>query len=250
MNIEELQDYLHQFLEVDRFKDYCPNGLQVEGKPEIECIVSGVTASQALIEQAIEKRADALLVHHGYFWKNEDARIIGIKAQRLKLLLQHQINLLVYHLPLDAHPVVGNNAQLGKLLELKGAVLDPELAQGIVWHAHLDYPMPASEWAAQLADKLGRAPMHIPAGNQEIQHIAWCTGGAQGYISDMAKYAVDAYLSGEISESTVHAARETGVHYFAAGHHATERFGAKALGEHLQDKFGLEHYFIDIPNPA
>jgi len=251
MKIEELIQYLDDFLEVRRFRDYAPNGLQVEGRDNIERIVTGVSASAALIQQAIERDADAILVHHGYFWKNESARITGIKAARLKALLQHDINLLAYHLPLDGHPVVGNNAQLAQLLELKGAVLDGDnLAQGLVWHAHLDKPMAIEQFRHRVAQKLGREPQHIAAGAAEIQHVAWCSGAAQNYIADLAGYHVDLYMSGEISEQTVHVAQESGIHYFAAGHHATERYGVKALGEHLFDKFELEHEFVDIEIPV
>jgi len=250
MKTNELCEYLETFLDVRRFRDYAPNGLQVQGRDQIEHIVSGVSATAALIDQAIEHDADAILVHHGYFWKNEDPRVIGLKAKRLRALLAHDINLLAYHLPLDAHPVVGNNAQLGKLLDLKGAVLDDELAQGLVWHAHLDQPDTATNFYQFVTERLGRRPLHIPGHTREIRHIAWCTGAAQGYIDDMAAYHVDLYISGEISEQTVNVAKESGVHFIAAGHHATERYGVKALGEHLADKFELRHEFIDIDNPA
>ena len=251
MKIKELCQYLDEFLDVRRYRDYAPNGLQVEGRENVERIVTGVTACAALIDQAIELDADAILVHHGYFWKNEDARVVGLKARRLKALLKHDINLLAYHLPLDGHPVVGNNAQLGQLLELKGAALDAEvLAQGLVWHAYLDRPLAVEQFHRHVAEKLGRVPLHIAGGPREIQHVAWCSGAAQHYINELAPYNVDLYFSGEISESTVHVAQEAGLHYFAAGHHATERYGVKALGDHLFDRFEIQPQFVDIDNPV
>jgi len=251
MNIKELCLYLDEFLQVQRYRDYAPNGLQVQGRETVERIVSGVSASAQLIEKAIAVNADTLLVHHGYFWKNENPRIVGIKAARLKALLGHDINLLAYHLPLDGHPVVGNNAQLGLLLDLNGIPLDKDnLAQGLVWHTHLDHAVPVTQFRQLVADRLGREPLHIAGGGDEIRHVAWCSGAAQHHIQDVAGHHVDLYISGEISEPTVHAAREYGMHYFAAGHHATERYGVKALGQHLADKFEIYHQFIDIDNPV
>jgi len=251
MKIKELCQYLDEFLQTARYRDYAPNGLQVQGREDVERIVTGVTASAELIRKAIELNADAVLVHHGYFWNNEDSRVVGMKAVRLKALLANDINLLAYHLPLDGHAVVGNNAQLGRLLELKAAALDPDnLAQGLVWHAHLDRPQPVLQFCRAVAENLGREPLLIAGGPAEIQHVAWCTGAAQNYLQAVSAYQVDLYLSGEISESTVHVARECGLHYVAAGHHATERYGVKALGEHLADKFEIQHDFIDLDNPV
>jgi dinuclear metal center YbgI/SA1388 family protein len=250
INLDELVAYLDDLLEADRFADYCPNGLQVEGRPVVRKLVSGVTACRALLEAASERHADAVLVHHGYFWRGEDARIVGMKRHRIQTLIQADISLLAYHLPLDAHPVFGNNAQLGERL---GFVTEGQFGQGepaIGLYGHLNEAMPASALSQHIEQVLQRAPLHIDGGNRVIHNIAWCTGAAQGYIEQAVSLGVDAYLSGEISEQTVHIAREQGIHYFAAGHHATERYGVQALGEHLAAHFGLEHEFVDIQNPV
>ncbi len=247
VNRDALAGYLESLLQVNRFKDYCPNGLQVEGKMQIHRLVTGVTASLALIEAALAAQADALLVHHGYFWKHESLVITGIKKRRLAALLNADLNLFAYHLPLDAHPDYGNNAQLGRLwgvqqitpLECEPLVLQGEFAQ----------PLSGAAVVQLLADSLQRTPLHIPAAGQ-IRRLAWCSGGAQDYIEAAARAGADAYISGEISEPTQHLAQEYGIHYFAAGHHATERFGAKALGEHLATHFDIDHQFIDLLNPA
>jgi len=249
-NLDELVAYLDDLLEVDRFSDYCPNGLQVEGRPVVRKLVSGVTACQALLDAARERQADAILVHHGYFWRGEDACIVGLKQQRINTLLQAEMSLLAYHLPLDAHPVYGNNAQLAECLGLvtEGQFGQTEPAIGL--YGHLPEAMSASALSAHLERVLQRTPLHIAGGTSVIHNIAWCTGAAQGYIEQAVSLGVDAYLSGEISEQTVHIAREAGIHYFAAGHHATERYGVQALGEHLAAHFGLEHEFVDIQNPV
>ncbi|GHB03239.1 Nif3-like dinuclear metal center hexameric protein [Shewanella indica] len=250
MQREELKQYLHEFLQLDQFRDYAPNGLQVEGKAEIRKIVTGVTACQALIDRAVEAGADALLVHHGFFWKNEPEVLTGMKQRRIKTLLLNDINLFGYHLPLDAHPMLGNNAELGRVL----GVIEPEavetVAQGLLWQGVLDSPMTAKDLSAMLEQCLGQVPLHLDGGDRSIQKLAWCTGGAQDYIDTAAALGVDAFISGEVSERTFHSAVEQGIHYFSAGHHATERFGIKALGEHLAHEFELEHEFIDIPNPV
>ncbi|UZD56789.1 Nif3-like dinuclear metal center hexameric protein [Shewanella algae] len=250
MKREELRQYLGEFLQLDKFRDYAPNGLQVEGKDEIRKIVTGVTACQALIDRAVEAGADALLVHHGFFWKNEPEVLTGMKQRRIKSLLLNDINLFGYHLPLDAHPMLGNNAELGRVL----GVIEPEavetVAQGLLWQGVLDSPMTAKDLSALLEQRLGQAPLHLDGGERNIQKLAWCTGGAQDYIDAAAALGVDAFISGEASERTFHSAVEQGIHYFGAGHHATERFGIKALGEHLAREFELEHEFIDIPNPV
>jgi len=250
MQREELRQYLHEFLQLDKFRDYAPNGLQVEGKAEIRKIVTGVTACQALIDRAVEAGADALLVHHGFFWKNEPEVLTGMKQRRIKTLLLNDINLFGYHLPLDAHPMLGNNAELGRVL----GVIEPEavetVAQGLLWQGVLDSPMTAKDLSAMLEQCLGQVPLHLDGGDRSIQKLAWCTGGAQDYIDTAAALGVDAFISGEVSERTFHSAVEQGIHYFSAGHHATERFGIKALGEHLAHEFELEHEFIDIPNPV
>lgn len=243
--------YLSELLEVHQFKDYAPNGLQVEGRDTIARLVTGVTASRALIEAAVAFGADAVLVHHGYFWKGEDPVVAGMKRQRLKLLLDHEINLLAYHLPLDAHPELGNNAQLARRLGI-GVTgrLEDQGSQTLVFHGRLDPPVTAQALSGRIAAALGRAPLHIAGGDGPIATLGWCTGAAQGLIGIAAAAGLDAYLSGEISEPTVHVARELGIHYFAAGHHATERGGAAALGEHLAARFDLVHRFVDIESPA
>ena len=248
----DLVNTLAELLNVQDFDDYCPNGLQVEGRAEISKIIGGVTASQALVDAAVARGADALLVHHGYFWKGEDPCVVGMKQRRLKSLLDAGINLLAYHLPLDAHPELGNNAQLAKLLGLKtkgrfgrGAGPDIGLFGEVVESCT------AETFGQHLAEKLGRTPMHISSERGgEIRTIAWCTGAAQGYLEQAAALGVDAFLSGEISEQTVHEARELGIHYFSAGHHATERGGVKALGAHLAEQFKVDFEFVDIENPV
>lgn len=243
-----LVESIDSLLDVARFKDYAPNGLQVEGKSDVQRIVSGVTASKALIDAAIEAKADAILVHHGWFWRGEDQRIVGMKRHRVKALLDHDISLLGYHLPLDAHPELGNNAQLAKQLGfISEGVMN---AEGVGNYGHLEKPMTASELSAYMQQQLNRTPTVVTAGDHPIKTIAWCTGGAQSYIQQAIALGVDAYVSGEISEQTTHEARENGIHYFAAGHHATERYGAPALGEYLAQQFDMNHQFIDIDNPA
>lgn len=235
-------------LDSSRFKDYAPNGLQLEGSSEVHKIVSGVTASQALIDAAIEANADVLLVHHGWFWRGEDQRITGMKKRRIKALLDNDISLLGYHLPLDAHPELGNNAQLAKRL---GFIRDGAMnAEGVGDYGHLEQALTVSELSQLMQQNLQRVPTVVVAGDHPIKTIAWCTGGAQSYIGQAIARGVDAFVSGEISEQTTHEARENGIHYFAAGHHATERYGAPALGAYLADQFGIGHQFIDIDNPA
>jgi len=242
----ELSDYLHDFLKVADFQDYAPNGLQVEGRTEIRTIVTGVTACQALIDKAIELKADAVLVHHGYFWKSEPVEIIGFKQKRIKSLLTHDINLFGYHLPLDAHPLLGNNAMLAKLWGLQD--ITPQA--GLVRLGNLPEPISITDFRNQVSESLGREVLHLPGGPDKINTVAWCSGGAQNYIDIALKWEADLYISGEVSEQTTHIAKEGGIHYFAAGHHATERLGIQALGEHLAEKFGLQCYFVDIPNPV
>lgn len=250
-NLQEILQFCQQELNVSGIKDYCPNGLQVEGKSEVLKLVSGVTASQALIEAAIEAKADVLLVHHGYFWKGEDEVLVGMKQRRLKALLEHDINLLAFHLPLDVHPTLGNNAQLAKLMgwQISGD-LQPGAKPSIGLQGELNKELSAGELAGELESKLGQKPVFIDGGNGQIRKIAWCTGAAQSYIHDAITCGADAFVSGEISEQTVHIARELGIHYFAAGHHATERYGVQALGEVLAERFALAHEFIDIHCPV
>ena len=242
---------LDQTLEPARFSDYCPNGLQVEGRAQVNKIVTGVTASQALMEAAVACGADAVLVHHGYFWKGEDARITGMKKARLKTLLDNDISLLAYHLPLDAHPQLGNNAQLAKILGLTvDGPLEPGNPRSVGNTAVLPVPLSATDFASYITLQLGRQPQVIAGGPPTIRRVGLCTGGAQGYIDQAIALGLDAYISGEISEQTVHAARECGIHYFACGHHATERYGVKALGEFLQQQTGVLVEFVDIDNPV
>ncbi len=241
-------NYLDNLLQPARFRDYCPNGLQVEGRNEISRIVSGVTASQALLDIAIAKQADAILVHHGWFWKSEDGRVTGYRKQRMASLLAHEINLLAYHLPLDAHPELGNNAQLAARL---GWQIDGRFGeQEIGFHGVLPAPTSAGEVARSISTVLGREPQLIGDAVKPVKRIAWCTGGAQSYFEAAFATGADMFVSGEISEQTVHLARETGMPYLAAGHHATERYGVQAVGALLAQVFGIAVEFVDIDNPV
>jgi dinuclear metal center YbgI/SA1388 family protein len=251
VTLKALVDYTNTLLSADSFTDYCPNGLQVEGRADVKRLVSGVTASQALIDAAVGKQADAIVVHHGFFWKGEDACITGMKRTRLQSLLGNDISLLAYHLPLDAHPELGNNAQLGVQLGIEPqGVFGHDGGLSLAQFGVLTQPLSAAALCERIEQRLGRAPMHIPGDPAEIRRVGWCTGAAQSYIEAAVEQGLDAYISGEISEQTVHIARESGIHYIAAGHHATERYGVKALGEYLAGQFSLEHHFIDIDNPV
>ncbi|MBF0220539.1 MAG: Nif3-like dinuclear metal center hexameric protein [Gammaproteobacteria bacterium] len=246
----DLVTYCNKLLGTELYRDYAPNGLQVEGRPTVSKIVSGVTASQRLIEAAIAAGADLLLVHHGYFWKSESPTLTGIKRQRIKLLLEHDINLLAYHLPLDGHHQLGNNAELGRIW---GFTVDGRFGEGanggLGMMATLNQPLPVTQLAEQIGKSLGRQPFLCSGDRRLVQKVGWCSGGAQDWFEAAIAAGVDAFISGEISEQTVHLARETGVHYIAAGHHATERYGVQALGERLAETFALPHQFIDIDNP-
>jgi dinuclear metal center YbgI/SA1388 family protein len=249
--INEIVRYCDTLLESERFRDYCPNGLQVAGWAEVLRLVSGVTASRALIEQAIEHEANMLLVHHGYFWKGEDARIVGMKRERIRLLLEHGINLVAYHLPLDAHPQLGNNAQLAQRLALQtqggfGGNGGPDIGL----YGELEKPLPGADFARHIAGALGREPLYIAGTDRPVLRVAWCTGAAQSYIEQAVTLGVDAFITGEVSEHTVHVARECGLHFYAAGHHATERYGVQALGARLAAEFDIGHTYIDISNPV
>ncbi|MDN3682151.1 Nif3-like dinuclear metal center hexameric protein [Vibrio tapetis subsp. quintayensis] len=252
MNNLQLEALLNQKLTPHAIKDYCPNGLQVEGGTEVKRIVTGVTASQALIEKAIELNADALLVHHGFFWKGETEAIRGMKGRRIRSLIKNDINLYGYHLPLDIHPELGNNAQLAKQLniEIEGGLESHE--QSVALFGSFDAPVSALELSKRISDAYDREPLHIAPDVSEklIKTVGWCTGGGQDYIDLAAKHGLDAFISGEISERTTYSAREQGIHYFSAGHHATERDGVKALGEWLANEHGLEVTFVDINNPV
>ena len=250
VTLTELCQFLDRCLEPGRFRDYCPNGLQVQGREQVAKLVSGVTASQDLLEAAVDWGADAILVHHGYFWKGEPAPVVGMKRRRLATLLANDISLLAYHLPLDAHPTLGNNARLGQLLGFTAVEpLQPD-GDGVGNVADLETPLDVSELVDHLAGITGRQPLHIPGGDRPLQRVAWCTGAAQGYIEAAVAAGADAYITGEASEPAVHVAREEGIHFIAAGHHATERYGVQALGEHIARTFPLEHRFIDIDNPV
>jgi len=243
-----LQRYLDELLDTARFKDYCPNGLQVEGAPEVAKVLCGVTASMALIEAAIESGANTILVHHGWFWRGEDSRVTGLRRTRLARLLENDINLLAYHLPLDAHPELGNNAQLGKVLGFKTTEVTGE--QGLLWLGEPDCSRTAAEVCANAGRQLLRKALLVGDPDRIVRRVAWCTGGAQGMFEQAVEAGADVYISGEISEQTTHIARESGVPYIAAGHHATERYGVRALGAHLAGRFGLTVEFVDIDNPA
>lgn len=248
MLLNELRDYIASLLDASHFRDYCPNGVQVQGRAKVRRIASGVTASQKMLEAATAWDADVILVHHGYFWRNEDAAITGIKKQRIAHLLRHDISLLAYHLPLDAHAELGNNVQLGQRLGFveKGRFGE----QNIACYGELAKAQTLSQLTQHIAQVLQRSPQAIAMGDPAIHRIAWCTGAAQGYFEAAVALGVDAFLTGEISEQNVHVARESGVAFIAAGHHATERYGVQALGQHLAGKFGIEHQFFDIDNPV
>ncbi len=250
VNRDELAKYLEHLLEIPRFRDYCPNGLQLEGKPTVRLLVSGVTACLALIEAAVELQADAILVHHGYFWRDENPCIIGHRQKRLKMLLQNDINLYAYHLPLDQHPEFGNNVLLSKQIGLQP---DGRFgANDLGWLGTV--PGALTRTVGDLANlvekRLGRQPLLIGDPEQLLGRVGWCSGAAQDLLLDAANAGASAYISGEISEQTVHLARETGVAYLACGHHATERYGVEALGAQIACEFGIRHQFVDISNPA
>ncbi len=237
-------------LQPERFKDYCPNGLQVEGRTEVRKIVSGVTASLALIEAAVREEADAILVHHGLFWRGHDGCVTGWMRQRLALLLANDINLFAYHLPLDAHPELGNNARLGARLGLAGSASFGDQSLGWAGTPVQGEFINAHALADHVQTTLGRPVVCVEGKPGPIRTVGWCTGGAQGYFEAAIARGVDAFITGEISEPQAHYARECGVAYLACGHHATERFGAPAVAAHVAGGLGLEHVFIDIDNPA
>lgn len=251
---QQLEQMLEEKLAASRIKDYCPNGLQVEGKSQITKVVTGVTASQKLLDAAVAAGADAILVHHGYFWKGESYPVIGMKKRRLQTLLQHDINLLAYHLPLDIQPELGNNARLGQLLQLDNIrPLVTAEPLGVVMLGDVPTQLQqrsAAAWAEVVDTVLQRQPLLHPAGPVAIKTLAWCSGGGQGYIEMAAAAGADLFLSGEVSEQTIHCADELGINFIAAGHHATERYGIEALGQWLAASTGIEVEFIDVPNPA
>ncbi|WP_057831564.1 Nif3-like dinuclear metal center hexameric protein [Colwellia sp. TT2012] len=252
MQSKDLEDYLTALLKPEQIKDFTPNGLQIQGCKDINKVITGVTASKALIERAISEQADAILVHHGYFWKNESYVIRGMKHDRIKSLLVNDINLFAYHLPLDIHPTLGNNAQLAKLFNIENvAPLELGNPLSVAMQGCFKQEWRGEDFATLINTTLERECLHIaPPSNKPIKTIAWCSGGGQGYIELAAEQGIDAFLTGEVSEQTTHIAHEMDIHFFAAGHHATERYGIKALGEHLAKEHGLEVLFIDIDNPV
>ena len=252
MNNLQLEKILNEKLSPQLIKDYAPNGMQVEGKSEIKRIVTGVTASQALIDKAIELEADVLLVHHGYFWKGEPEPIRGMKGKRIRSLIKSDINLYGYHLPLDIHPELGNNAELARLLDIEVEGGLEGHPQSVALFGRLKQAMTGADFANKINHVLNREPLHIAPDNAEkmIETVGWCTGGGQDFIELAAQHGLDAFISGEISERTTYTARELDIHYFSAGHHATERYGIKALGEWLAQEHGLDVTFIDIDNPV
>ncbi|OZG70527.1 Nif3-like dinuclear metal center hexameric protein [Hahella sp. CCB-MM4] len=248
---EVLLNRLNEWLQPELVRDYCPNGLQVEGRNEIKRILCGVTATQALVDRAVEVNADAVLVHHGYFWKSENPSIVGMKKRRLATLLANDVNLIAYHLPLDIHPEFGNNAGLAKKLGL--IVEGQHTAAGtpnLLWYGKLPNPMTVSQLNEHVSHCLSRAPLIVSGGRENLETVAWCTGGAQGFIDNAADLGVDVYISGEISEQTTHSAREQAVTYVAAGHHATERYGVQLLGEAIREEFGIVVDYFELSNPA
>ena len=252
---DDLLQAFNTLLQPERFKDYGPNGLQVEGKLKVKKIVSGVTASRALIEAAIEAQADAIFVHHGLFWRGQDGRVVGWMKQRLALLLAHDINLYAYHLPLDAHAELGNNAQLGLMLGLKAFNGDEgrfgEQALGFIGKRMDGRNFAKAHSLANHVERVLKRPVAlVDVADKEIRKIAWCTGGAQNYFEAAIAAGADAFITGEISEPQAHYAREAGVAYLACGHHATERYGAPAVAAQVAEQLGLAHEFIDIDNPA
>lgn len=251
MQRHDLVKHLNELLQVAKIRDYCPNGLQVEGRLEINKVLCGVTASQALLDHAVALNVDAVIVHHGYFWKSEAPEIVGMKKRRLQTLLKHDINLLAYHLPLDVHAQLGNNAQLGALMGFNDiqalTTVDP---CGVVQMANLPAPKSLADVTTTIERQLGRRVFCHDAGIGDIQCVAWCTGGGQGYIDAAFAAGAQLFISGEVSEQTIHSANEQGIHFIAGGHHATERYGIKAVSDYLSQQLGLASQFVDIDNPA
>lgn len=251
VDVNRLISYLDELFDSNNIKDFCPNGLQVEGRSKISKIITGVTASEALIDAAIENQADAILVHHGYFWKGESDAITGMKKRRIAKLLKHDINLIAYHLPIDVHSKFGNNVQLAHKLGIKNVEPFPGVKpKGIVMQGELPSGITASNLGKLIKLNLMREPLVNAVRDSDIRTIAWCTGGGQSYIDVVANAGLDAFITGEASEQTIHSSREQFIDFFAAGHHATERYGVESLGKHLEEFFNLEVSFIDIHNPV
>lgn len=247
MKLKEIVQYCNTLLESESFEDYAPNGLQVEGRSDVLKIVTGVSACQSLIDQAVLLKADLILVHHGLFWKKEPLVITGMKQKRLKALLENDISLMAYHLPLDEHSELGNNALLGQLWGIDDRT---PVAKSLVRYGVLTQPVSIECLIETVSNTLNRTPLHLPGGPEMVQNIAWCSGGAQDYIDKAIQWQADVFISGEVSEPTTHQALENGLHYISAGHYATERLGVKALGEHLAEVFGVEVVFVDVENPV
>lgn len=248
---KKLSSYLRDFLACEQYKDYAPNGLQVEGKSEIQTLCTAVTASMDAIEKAVALEADALLVHHGYFWRGESANIVGMKRERIRMLLSHDINLFAYHLPLDGHITLGNNAEFSKLLGIQNPKAHKvNRTPNLLWTGEITTPIELTQLADAIGKKLNRKPFCIEAIPAKIKSIAWCTGAAQDFIADAYDLGADVFISGEVSERTYYQAKELGINYLACGHHATERYGVQALGAHLSSEFNLKHQYIDSLNPV
>ena len=248
--LQDIIQWCDQTLKSTEFKDYAPNGLQIEGKTEVRKILAAVTASQDAIDAAIRENADLLLVHHGYFWKGEAYPITGMRGKRIKSLIQHDISLLAYHLPLDSHPSLGNNAAIADLLELERIeTLDPSERHPIGNIGYLNQPMPVEEFKTFVSEKLKFDVTHLPADKNMIEKVGFCTGGAQDFIVKAAEQGCDAYISGEVSERTFYEAKELGIHYFACGHHATERYGVQRLGQAISEQFDIEYVYFELNNP-
>ena len=248
--LQDIIQWCDQTLKSPEFKDYAPNGLQIEGKTEVRKILAAVTASQDAIDAAIRENADLLLVHHGYFWKGEAYPITGMRGKRIKSLIQHDISLLAYHLPLDSHPSLGNNAAIADLLELERIkALDPSERHPIGNIGYLNQPMPVEDFKKFVSETLKFDVTHLPADKNMIEKVGFCTGGAQDFIVKAAEQGCDAYISGEVSERTFYEAKELDVHYFACGHHATERYGVQRLGQAISEQFDIEYVYFELNNP-
>lgn len=249
--LENIVTHINRTLEIDQFKDYAPNGLQVEGKREVRKLVTGVTASLAFLEAALKRDADAVLVHHGYFWRGEPSPLTGMRGRRVATLMRHELSLLAYHLPLDVHPVMGNNAELGRRLGFRVlSTHEVDGVEGLVWVGEDPTGGSGDALVSRIESTLGRQALVAGDTSATVRRVGWCTGGGQRFVTLAAELGCQAFISGEISEQTTHEARESGLVYVGAGHHATERYGVQALGASLATNFDIEHEFIDIDNPA
>ena len=246
MRKQDLIESLNTLLHPELFKDYAPNGLQVEGKDEIKRIVTAVSATQNVIDRAVQLQADALLVHHGWFWRGENPAIVATKYKRLKTLMSAEINLIAYHLPLDAHETLGNNAQMAALLNAQDIVLGGE--GNFIWSGKIA-PVSVQELAHSLEKALNRKPLVLGDASIKVERLAWCSGSAENFFEAAIAMGAQAYISGEATERTTHLARESEVPFLVCGHHATERLGIRALGDWIEEKHGLECIFVDDDNP-